>query len=208
MNFLITGFEPFGNESVNPSWEAVKRLPDQIEEFNLLKVCLPVSFQRAVQALGRTIESHRPDVLLSVGQAGGRPEISVERIAVNLADGRNPDNDGCQFNEHQLYADAPVAYFSNLPVRQLVKSLHETGIPAVLSNSAGLFVCNAVFYSAMHLVHTKYPSLRAGFIHVPYLPCQVVDKPKQPSMATETVVRALMTIIKIVSGSSSPHTLS
>lgn len=195
MKVLLTGFEPFGQEEVNPSWEAVKAFPELMEDVEVLKVCLPVSFQKAMMMLEQAVDDYRPDVVLSIGQAGGRCAIEVERVAINIADSKKPDNDGYQPQECQLRADAPNAYFSNLPLKLLVEAIQDEGIPATISNSAGLFVCNSVFYTAMHLVYSKYPNMQAGFIHVPYLPCQVVGKNKQPSMSTEIVVQALKAVI-------------
>lgn len=195
MKVLLTGFEPYGQERVNSSWEAVKAHPEFVGDVEIVKECLPVSFERAGMALEKAIVLHKPDVVLSVGQAGGCCEINVERVAVNLADCKKADNDGCQPCERRLFLDAPDAYFSNLPVKRLVDAIREAGIPAVVSNSAGLYVCNSVFYAAMHLVHGKYPNMQVGFLHVPYLPCQVVEKAKQPSMAAETVVQALTIVI-------------
>ena len=176
MKVLLTGFEPFGQEEVNPSWEAVKAFPELMEDVEVLKVCLPVSFQKAMMMLEQAVDDYRPDVVLSIGQAGGRCAIEVERVAINIADSKKPDNDGYQPQECQLRADAPNAYFSNLPLKLLVEAIQDEGIPATISNSAGLYVCNSVFYTAMHLVYSKYPNMQAGFIHVPYLPCQVVGK--------------------------------
>ena len=193
---LITGFEPFGQEIVNPSWEAVKSLPDIIDGAELMKVRLPVSFTGATVMVEQAIDRFRPDVVLSVGQAGGRFEINIERVAINLADSSKPDNDGYRPEEMPVRAGAPDLYFSNLPVKHLVEAVREAGIPAVVSNTAGAYVCNSVFYTAMHLVNHKYPDMRAGFIHVPYLPCQTVEKTRQPSMSKETVVQALETIIR------------
>ena len=196
MKVILTGFEPFGQENVNPSWEAVKAFPELLEDVEVLKVCLPVSFQKAMMMLEQAVDDYRPDVVLSIGQAGGRYEIEVERVAINIADSKKPDNDGYQPQERQLRADAPNAYFSNLPLKRLVEAIQDEGIPATISNSAGLYVCNSVFYTAMHLVYSKYPNMQAGFIHVPYMPCQVVDKNKQPSMSTETAVQALIAVIQ------------
>lgn len=195
MKVLLTGFEPYGQEQVNSSWEAVKALPEFVGDVEIVKDCLPVSFEKAGMALEKAVVLHQPDVVLSVGQAGGRSEINVERIAVNLADSKKADNDGCQPCERQLFPDAPNAYFSNLPLKCLVDAIQEAGIPAVISNSAGLYVCNSVFYAAMHLVYSKYPNMLVGFLHVPYLPCQVVEKVKQPSMTAEMVIQALKIVI-------------
>ena len=199
MKLLLTGFEPFGQEFVNPSWEAVKAIPDMVEGVEVVKVRLPVTFKGAAVMLEQAVDEFRPDVVLCVGQGSGRSEVNIERVAINMADSKKPDNDGYQPEEMPVRAEAPDAYFSNLPVKRLVEALHEAGVPAVVSNSAGAYVCNSVFYTALHLVHNKYPNMRAGFVHIPYLPCQVVEKSKQPSMATETVVLALETILHALS---------
>ena len=183
MKVLLTGFEPYGQEQVNSSWEAVKAYAESVGGVEIVKECLPVSFERAGMALAKTVDLHQPDVVLSVGQACGRCEINVERVAVNLADSKNADNDGCQPCERRLFPDAPDAYFSNLPVKCLVDAIRKAGIPAVVSNSAGLYVCNSVFYTAMHLVYTKYPNMQVGFIHV-------------PSTAAKTAVQALKIVIQ------------
>ena len=183
MKVLLTGFEPYGQEQVNSSWEAVKAFPESVGGVEIEKECLPVSFERAGMALEKAVVQYKPDVVLSLGQASGRCEINVERVAVNMADCKMTDNDGCQPCELRLFTDAPDAYFSNMPVKRLVDAIRESGIPAVISNSAGLYVCNSVFYAAMHLVHSKYPNMQVGFIHV-------------PSMASETVVQALKIVIQ------------
>lgn len=195
MKLLLTGFEPFGQESVNPSWEAVKAFPDMVEGVEVVKVRLPVTFKGAAVMLEQAVDEFRPDVVLSVGLGGGRSEVNIERVAINMADSKKPDNEGYRPEEMPVRAEAPDAYFSNLPVKRLVEALHTAGIPAVVSNSAGAYVCNSVFYTALHLVHNKYPDMRVGFVHIPYLPCQVVEKSKQPSMALETSVQALETVL-------------
>lgn len=195
MKVLLTGFEPFGQEKLNPSWEAVAAVSDYIENAEVMKVRLPVSFKKATEILEQAVTIFRPDVVLCVGQAGGRFEINIERVAINLADSNKADNDGYCPKDMPLRTDAPDAYFSNLPVKQLVEAVRQAGIPAVISNSAGAYVCNSVFFTAMHLVHSSCPNMKAGFVHIPYLPCQTVEKSKQPSMSKETVVHALETLI-------------
>lgn len=199
MKLLLTGFEPFGQEEINPSWEAVAAMPDSLETVEVVRVRLPVTFKGAAVMLEQAIDEFRPDVVLCIGQGGGRFEVNIERVAINLADSTKPDNDGYQPEEAPVRVDAPDAYFSNLPVKRLVKAVREAGIPAVVSNSAGAYVCNSVFYTALHLAHSKYPDMKAGFIHIPYLPCQAVEKTKQPTMAKETVVKALETVINTIS---------
>ena len=195
MKLLLTGFEPFGQEEVNSSWEAVAAMPDCLGNVEVVKVRLPVTFKGAAVMLEQAIDEFRPDVVLCIGQGGGRFEVNIERVAINLADSTKPDNEGYCPEDAPVRIDTPDAYFCNLPVKRLVAAVREAGIPAVVSNSAGAYVCNSVFYTALHLAHNKYPGMKAGFIHIPYLPCQAVEKTKQPSMAKDTVVQALETII-------------
>ncbi len=198
MRILLTGFEPFGQETVNPSWEAVSAFPETVYGAEIVKVRLPVSFKGATVMLEDAIKLYTPDVVLSVGQSGGRFDINIERVALNMADSTKPDNDGYQPIDIPIRQEAPEAYFSNLPLKQMKEAVCARGVPAVISNSAGLYVCNSVFYTAMHLVHSKYPDMRAGFIHIPYLPCQTVSKSKQPSMSSDTVIQALEAIIQVI----------
>ena len=189
MKILLTGFEPFGGESINPSWEAVRLVRNFPEGVDIVRLCLPVTFEGARQALRTAAIEHRPDVILSVGQAGGREGLSLERIAVNLMDARIPDNAGFQPVDEPLYADGPAAYFSSLPLREMLAALAKAGIPSAISNTAGLYVCNAVFYEAARL-KAQGTVRRAGFIHVPYLPEQAAGK-DAPSLSLEQMVRGL-----------------
>ncbi len=189
MKILLTGFEPFGGESINPSWEAVRLVRNVPEGMDIVRLRLPVTFAGARESLRAAAREHRPDVILSVGQAGGREGISLERIAVNLMDARIPDNAGFQPVDEPLYADGPAAYFSSLPLRPLLAALQEAEIPASISNTAGLYVCNAVFYEAARL-KAQGKVRMAGFIHVPYLPGQAAEK-DAPSLPLDRMVRAL-----------------
>lgn len=189
MKILLTGFEPFGGESINPSWEAVRLVRNVPEGMDIVRLRLPVTFAEARESLRAAAREHRPDVILSVGQAGGREGISLERIAANLMDARIPDNAGFQPVDEPLYADGPAAYFSSLPLRPLLAALQEAEIPASISNTAGLYVCNAVFYEAARL-KAQGKVRMAGFIHVPYLPGQAAEK-DAPSLPLDRMVRAL-----------------
>ena len=199
MKVLLTGFEPFGGESINPSWEAVKAVQAPAG-MQLEKMLLPVSFRKAPALVEEKIQSFRPDVILSLGQAGGREGISLERIAVNLADARIADNDGFQPRDEALQADGSAAYLSTLPLRRMEAALQEAGLPAGLSNTAGLYVCNAVFYTAARLAESLNPTPRAGFVHVPYLPEQASGK-EAPSLSLEEDIRALEIILGCLEGS-------
>ena len=167
---LITGFDPFGGQSVNPSWEAVKRLPDTVGGYTLYKLNIPTQYALASQLLLETADSFRPDVILSIGQAGGRAAVTPERIAVNIRDAGIADNAGVLCNGGRIAPDGPAAYFVTVPVEAMADAIRAAGLPAAVSNSAGTFVCNDVLYSVLH----RYAGtpVRAGFIHVPFLPEQ------------------------------------
>ena len=192
MNLLITGFAPFGRETVNPSYEAVKLLPDHIGGIKITKAEMPVSFAASGPALKAAMARHRPDAVLCVGQAGGYSKLALERVAINLQDASLADNDGAQPVDQPVVPHGPAAYFSTLPVKKMAAALQEGGIPAFLSYSAGTYVCNHLLYTLLHFLHTEAPSIQGGFIHVPYLPEQATGKtPPPPSMELSQIVRGL-----------------
>lgn len=192
MKFLITGFMPFGGESVNPSWDAVAILPDKIEDRDIVKLRLPVSFNRAPQMVIDAIEREKPDAVICVGQAGGRACVNVERIAVNLANAKSPDTDGDRPVNRSVIPDAPDAYFSTLPIDRVVEAVRSAGIPCHPSNSAGLYVCNTLLYQLLH----RFPGLPIGFIHLPYSTAQAVGKGKDtPSMSVCDMSVSLAAIV-------------
>jgi len=194
---LLTGFEPFGGETVNPSWEAVRRLDGWAGPgFRVVAGLLPCEFGAAREALEALIDRHRPLCLIAVGQAGKRAEISVERIAINVDDARIPDNAGHKPIDEPVIAEGPAAYFSTLPIKAIVHRLREAGIPAAVSQTAGTFVCNHVFYAAMHAAARRGGSLRAGFIHIPYLPEQAARHDGAASLALDLVVQALQLAVQ------------
>lgn len=199
MKILVTGFTPFGGEQINPSWEAVKRLPDRIGEAVLLKREIPTEFDAACAALRTAMAELRPDAVLSVGQYGGANCIRVERVAINLRDARIADNAGKQPTDEPVVPGGPDAYFATIPTREIVDALHEQGIPAQLSYSAGTFVCNNLLYCALHESAQHDPALRCGFVHVPYLPEQAKDG-NAPSVSLELMVKALETAAKVIAG--------
>ena len=192
---LITAFDPFGSESVNPALEAVMQLPDEIDGTQIIKLELPTVYGRSADILYKALEAEKPDVVICVGQAGGNAGISVERVAINIDDARAADNDEVVHEDVPIVPGGPVAYFSTLPVKAIVAALRAAGVPAAVSNSAGTFVCNHVMYAALHYAACRQSGLRAGFVHIPYLPGQVVDKPGVASMAVGTVVEALGVIV-------------
>lgn len=198
MKILVTGFDPFGGESINPAIESVKRLPDTIAGAEIIKMEIPTVFHKSINVIDEAIKEHDPDVILSIGQAGGRYDITVERIGINCDDARIADNEGNQMIDEPVFADGPAAYFVNLPIKAMVSEIQKAGIPASVSNSAGTFVCNHITYGVRHLVETKYPGKRSGFIHIPFLPNQVLDKKGQPSMALSTIIDGLSAAIKAI----------
>jgi pyroglutamyl-peptidase len=196
MNVLLTGFEPFGGESINPAWEAVQRLQDTAGDgYHIHVAQLPCVFGAALTRLQEQIAAVHPQLVICVGQAGGRTEISVERVAINIDDARIPDNAGQQPIDEAIAADGPAAYFSTLPIKAIVAALRANGIPAAVSQTAGTYVCNHVFYGLAHLIATQFPHMRGGFIHIPYLPQQAAQHIHAPSMALDTIVQGLQLAI-------------
>jgi len=191
MKILITAFEPFGGEKVNPASEALKLLPDYIGKSQILKLELPTVFNKSIEMVWRYMDEHKPDAVISLGQAGGRSCISVERVAINVDDASMADNDGNIHIDQPVFEDGENAYFSNLPVKNMVEAVKKAGIPASISNSAGTYVCNHVMYGVLYKVHKENLNIKAGFIHVPFIPEQVVDKPEKPSMSLENIVKAI-----------------
>ena len=197
MKLLTTGFAPFGGERINPAWEAVRRLPDRMGESELIKAEMPTSFAGCAAALEEACRLWRPDGVLCVGQAGGRACVTVERVAINLAEASIPDNDGAKPVDQPLVPGGPAAYFATLPVKAMVRRVREAGIPCQLSYTAGTYVCNCLMYRALHLAAEVYPGMRAGFIHVPYALRQAADKPgSTPSMSLEAITAALAAAIE------------
>ena len=193
---LVTGFDPFGGETVNPAYEAVKQLPDEIEGAQVIKLELPTSFQGSAQKLEQAMRQHQPDIVICVGQAGGRACVTVEKVAINLAEARIPDNDGAQPVDEPVRADGPTAYFSNLPVKAMVQQMHQAGIPAAVSYTAGTYVCNSTLYNLMYLIERGYPHVRGGFIHVPFENGQVIGKSSAtPFMPVTMMTQALQVAI-------------
>lgn len=194
---LITGFEPFGGETVNPSWEVVKQLDGAIiDDCRVVARQLPCVFGESLSVLNAAIDALQPSVVLAVGQAGGRVDVTVERVAINVDDARIPDNHGRQPVDVTIVEGGPAAWFSTLPIKAMVAALRESGIPASVSQTAGTFVCNHVMYGVLHKLADR-PEVKGGFIHIPYLPEQAAAHPGAPSMATQTVKQALEIAITV-----------
>lgn len=199
MKLLLTAFSPFGGEKINPSLEAVKLLKDKILETDIIKLEVPTVFGKSIKIVADAIEKERPDYVLCIGQAGGRYGITPERVAINIDDARIPDNEGNQPIDRPIFADGEPAYFSGLPVKAMVEEIRKEGLPASLSNSAGTYVCNHLMYGVLYTLSKKYKGVKGGFIHVPFIPEQTVDKPDKPSMSLTDIVRGLEAAIRAVS---------
>ena len=197
MKILVTGFDPFGGEETNPAIESVKRIDENIEGAEIIKLEIPTVFYKASDVVEAKIQEVKPDVILSVGQAGGRYGITVERVAINEDDARIEDNEGNQPIDVKIREDGAPAYFASLPIKAMVEEIKKENIPASVSNSAGTFVCNHIMYQDLYLAE-KYGDIKAGFIHVPFLTEQVVDKPNTASMSLDDIVRGLNAAIRAI----------
>ena len=198
MKILVTGFDPFGGEPINPAIESVKKLPDNIAGAEIIKLEIPTVKKKSIEKIEKAIEEYNPDVILSIGQAGGRFDISIERIGINLDDFRIPDNEGNQIIDEPIFPDGENSYFVKLPVKAMVQNVQKNNIPASVSYTAGTFVCNHVLYGVLYLIEKKYKGKKSGFIHIPFLPQQVVDKRNMPSMELNTIVKGLTAAIEAI----------
>lgn len=204
MKILVTGFDPFGGEKINPALETIKRLPDTILGAQIIKLEIPTVVGKSLAKIKEAVEKENPDVVLSIGQAGGRSEITVERIGINIDDCRIPDNEGNQPIDEPVIKGGPAAYFVTVPIKAIVENIKAHNIPASISNTAGTFICNHVCYGVAHLAAARTAAgkpMKSGFIHIPFLPEQVIGKPAlTPSMSLETIVsgitHALEAIVK------------
>ncbi len=199
MKILLTAFGPFDKEPVNPSLEAVKLLPEQLDDIKIVRLIVPTVFGKSIDAVNAAIDKEQPDAVLCIGQAGGQYDLTPERVAINIDDARIPDNEGNQPIDQVIRPDGAPAYFSTLPVKAMVQNIRAAGIPASVSNSAGTFVCNHLMYGVLYTLANHYPHIRGGFMHVPFIPRQVVQLPSPtpclslPDIATgiEAAIRAI-----------------
>ncbi|MGL5756443.1 MAG: pyroglutamyl-peptidase I [Paraclostridium sp.] len=191
MKILITGFDPFGGESINPAEEAVKRLKDEINGAKIIKLTIPTVREKSLKAIEEAIQTYNPDIVISIGQAGGRFDITPERIAINIDDFRITDNEGNQPTDEAVRVDGEIAYITSLPVKAMVEHMKENGIPASVSYTAGTFVCNHVMYGVLYMIDKKYPNIKGGFIHIPYTTSQVLDKRNMAYMSLDEIVKGL-----------------
>ena len=198
MKILVTGFEPFGGETVNPAWEAVSRLPAETGGAEIVKLQVPTMFGRAPEAVLREVERLRPDFVVSVGQAAGRTAITPERIAINCEEASIPDNAGFQPAVCPVVEGGPGGYFSLLPVKEMAAAIQAAGLPGKVSNTAGTYVCNHLMYHILHACHTRYPGMRSGFIHVPCIPEQQAGHPEWFALPLEEIVRGLTAALEVL----------
>jgi pyroglutamyl-peptidase len=197
MKALVTGFDAFGGDKVNPSALAVRQLKRRLGGVAIHTAVLPTSYARSAIALRGAIHEVRPDIVLCVGQAGGRAELCLERVAINVQDARIKDNDGKQPIDRPVVRDGPVAHLATLPIKACVAEMRKAGLPAAVSNTAGTFVCNNVFYALMDLAARHPIPMRAGFLHIPYVPEQVARLGNAPSMALDEIVRGIEIVVAI-----------
>ena len=205
---LLTAFEPFAGKSINSSLEAARLVEaEPPADVQVTVVELPCVFGEAIDMLRRAIDHVEPDIVVATGQGSGRADITVERVAINLDDDELTDNKGKQKVDEPIVPDGPVAYFSSLPMKECVSAIRNAGIPAVVSQTAGSFLCNHVSYGLAHLIATERPSLRGGFVHIPYTPLQAVASTwlsRPPSMATATSAEAIRVVIRTTASLAMP----
>ena len=202
MKLLLTAFDPFGGETINPALEAVKLVSEQLDTVTVIKLDIPTVFHKSLDILTEAIHTHQPDAVLCVGQAGGRPAITPERVAINIDDAGIPDNDGNQPIDQTIFSDGAPAYFATLPIKAMVAHIREQGIPAKISNTAGTFVCNHLMYGLLYTLDKYYPQTKGGFVHVPFIPSQLNGRPL-PAMDLEDIVQGLECAILAIAENTS-----
>jgi len=198
MKILVTGFDPFGHDTTNPAIEAVTQLPDMIDGATIIKLEIPTKFNVSATVVRKAIIDHQPDYVLNIGQAGGRFAVTPERVAINLDDGRIPDNAGYQPLGQAIHSDGQTAYFSQLPLKAMTKAIRDAGIPSAVSNTAGTYVCNHIMYQVQYMREQEFPTIKAGFMHIPFLPEQVVNRPEQPSLSLTEDVTAITAALRAI----------
>ena len=209
MKLLLTAFDPFGGSSINPALEAANLVADRIGDVEIVKLEVPTVFGKSVAAVAARMDEIKPDVVLCIGQAGGRYDLTPERVAINLDDARIPDNEGQQPIDKPIFEDGASAYFSNLPIKAMVTRIREAGLPASVSNTAGTFVCNHLMYGVLYHIARNHPGVRGGFLHVPFAPSQTVNLPAPtPSMCVRDIARGIeAAIMAIAENEADIHTV-
>jgi pyroglutamyl-peptidase len=199
MKILLTGFDPFGGEPINPAWEAVNLVSNQIGDIDIIKLQVPTVFYKSIDTVAKKIEEVQPDVVLCIGQAGGRFDLTPERVAININDARIADNEGNQPIDTPVFEDGENAYFTTLPIKAMVASIRKAGVPASVSNTAGTYVCNHLMYGVLYTLNKKYPNIKGGFMHVPFVTSQVVNRARvEPSLSLETIARGIEAAIQAI----------
>jgi len=198
MKILVTSFEPFGKENINPSYEVLKSLSDHLENAEIIKVQLPTVFHLSIDKATEKIREINPDAVLSIGQSAMRYDIGVERIAINIDDAKIPDTAGQQPVDVSIDPQGSIAYFATIPVKKIVEEIRKEKIPASISNTAGTYVCNHLMYGILNYIHKNKLPTKAGFIHVPYLSEQVLDKPYTPFMSLEDMTKAISIALRVI----------
>ena len=177
MKVLLTAFDPLGGEPINPALEAVKLVSDKVGDVQVVKLEVPTVFGKSIDTVAAAMEKEKPDAVLCIGQAGGRYDLTPERVAINQDDARIKDNEGNQPIDTPIFVDGAPAYFATLPLKAMVQAIRNAGVPSSVSNSAGTFVCNHLMYGVLYTIAKKYPGMKGGFMHVPFVPSQVVNRP-------------------------------
>lgn len=199
MKLLLTAFDPFGGEAINPALEAVKLVSDEISDVHVVKLEVPTVFGKSIRTVAAAIEKEKPDVVLCIGQAGGRYDLTPERVAINIDDARIKDNEGNQPIDTPIFEDGASAYFTTLPIKAMVQAIRKAGIPASVSNSAGTFVCNHLMYGVLYTLDKQYPHVRGGFMHVPFVPSQVVNRPSPaPCLNMQDIAKGIEAAIAAI----------
>lgn len=199
MKILLTAFDPFGGDIVNPALEAVKQVSDTIAGAKIIKLEVPTVFKKSIATVAAAMEQERPDVVFCIGQAGGRLELNPERVAINLEDGRIPDNEGYQPIDKKIFEDGAAAYFSTLPIKAMVQAIRDAKLPASVSNTAGTYVCNHLMYGVLYTIQKENYRMKGGFMHVPFIPEQVVMRPAPtPCMALADIIRGIEAAISAI----------
>ncbi|MBR4827294.1 MAG: pyroglutamyl-peptidase I [Oscillospiraceae bacterium] len=198
MKVLLTAFDPFGGDPVNPAQEAVAAVADSIAGAEIVKVVVPTVFRKSIDTVYEAMKREKPDVTFCIGQAGGRVGLTPERVAINLDDARIEDNEGNQPFDRTIFEDGKTAYFTTLPVKAMVAKIKEAGLPASVSYTAGTFVCNHLMYGVLYHISKEFPDMKGGFMHVPYLHEQVLNRANTPSLSKDDIVKGIEAAITAI----------
>jgi pyroglutamyl-peptidase len=198
MKVLLTAFNPFGGESVNPAQEAVEAVADKVAGAEVVKLVVPTVFGKSIETVHEAMKKENPDVTFCIGQAGGRIGLTPERVAINLNDARIEDNEGNQPVDEPIFEDGKTAYFTSLPVKAMVQKIKDAGVPASVSYTAGTFVCNHLMYGVLYYIDKEFPDMKGGFMHVPYLHEQAVNRANTPSLSKEDIVKGIEAAIAAI----------